>query len=81
MGKERANGNVRSVAVGADKKGKRKEVENRSSYIAARWDRIRFMKADIYQEEEEEEEVANQGGLQETIEWLRYQAEDDMYTI
>ena len=39
------------------------------------------MKADIYQEEEEEEEVANQGGLQETIEWLRYQAEDDMYTI
>ena len=45
------------------------------------WDRIRFMKADIYQEEEEEEEVANQGGLQETIEWLRYQAEDDMYTI
>ena len=31
VGKEMANGNVRSVAVGADKKGKRKEVENRSS--------------------------------------------------
>ena len=37
------------------------------------------MKADIYQEEEEEEEeVVNQGGLQETIEWLRYQVEDGM---
>ena len=59
-----ANGNVRSVAV-ADKKGKRKELENRSR-ASSKVEQDQIYEADIYLQEEEEE-VASQGGLHERM--------------
>ena len=59
-----ANGNVRSVAV-ADKKGKRKKLENRSR-ASSKVGQDQIYEADIYLQEEEE--VASQGGLHERME-------------
>ena len=53
------------MAVAADKKGKRKKLENRSR-ASSKVGQDQIYEADIYLQEEEE--VASQGGLHERME-------------